>query len=75
MAFISLNKMLEAENILTNLSLNGKGFTKNYAEWNLSLIYLKQNKINQTKIILNNIKSNSDHPYYSNAVELLKVLK
>lgn len=60
--------------ILTTLSQNGKGFTKEYAEWYLALSYLKDNDINKGRVLLQKVHAQISHKYYKEAGEVLEQL-
>jgi hypothetical protein len=73
-AYISMDKTLESEIILKKLIQKGNGFTKAYAEWYLALLYLKNEKIAESRVLLSKIQSESSHPFYSTSKDLLKEL-
>jgi hypothetical protein len=71
-AFLAVNDVEKATIIFTNLTLNGKGYTKEFSTWYLALTYLKQEKRAECSAILQQIMATPTHPFYREASQLVQ---
>jgi hypothetical protein len=69
-AFLAATKTNEAMNILTDLSANGKGYTKAFSEWYLALAYLKQGNKATCISVVQKIMTYPHHPFFKEAKQL-----
>ncbi len=70
-AYLATNQTDAAIMIFNELSTQGKGYTKPYAEWYLALAHLKKDNTTEGKSLLERIKNTPNHPFAAEAQLLL----